>query len=80
MTSLAKSLSKQLAAENIGVNNLIPGLIATGRMQDLDKLQAQAKHLSINDHRRANERIIPLGRYGEPVAFGKVGAFCCRQS
>tara|TARA_R110000772_G_scaffold117507_1_gene222984 strand:+ start:65476 stop:66267 length:792 start_codon:yes stop_codon:yes gene_type:complete len=75
VASLAKSLSKQLAAENIRVNNLIPGLIATDRMQNLDKLQAQAKHLSISDQRRANEQTIPLGRYGEPAEFGKAGAF-----
>ncbi|GAA4083708.1 SDR family oxidoreductase [Zhongshania borealis] len=75
VTSLAKSLSKQLAAENIRVNNLIPGLIATDRMQNLDTAQAKAKGISISDQRSLNEQSIPFGRYGEPMEFGKAGAF-----
>lgn len=75
VTSLAKSLSKQLATENIRVNNLIPGLIATDRMQNLDAAQAKAKGISISDQRSLNEQNIPFGRYGEPMEFGKAGAF-----
>ncbi len=75
VTSLAKNLSKQLASENIRVNNLIPGLIATDRMQSLDRAQAAAKGIDIIEQRHANEQNIPLGRYGEPLEFGKAGAF-----
>jgi 3-oxoacyl-[acyl-carrier protein] reductase len=75
VTSLAKSLSKQLATENIRVNNLIPGLIATDRMQNLDAAQAKAKAISISEQRNLNEQNIPFGRYGEPMEFGKAGAF-----
>ncbi len=75
VTSLAKSLSKQLAAENIRVNNLVPGTIATDRIRNLDSNQADAKGISVDEQRSANERAIPLGRYGEAVEFGKAGAF-----
>lgn len=75
VTSLAKSLSKQLAGENIRVNNLVPGTIATDRMQNLDSSQAATKGISAAEQRSANERAIPLGRYGEAQEFGKAGAF-----
>ncbi|WP_372807346.1 SDR family oxidoreductase [Pontiella sp.] len=75
VASLAKSLSRQLASENIRVNNLLPGRIDTDRVQSLDALRADAQDLSIEDVRAANELIIPLGRYGTIEEFGKLGAF-----
>ena len=75
VTSLAKSLSRQLASENIRVNNLVPGLIATDRMVNLDTAQAKAKGISFDEQRSASQALIPLGRYGDPTEFGKAGAF-----
>jgi 3-oxoacyl-[acyl-carrier protein] reductase len=75
VTSLAKSLSKQLAPENIRVNNLVPGLIATDRMVNLDTLQAKAKAISFDKQRGVTQATIPLGRYGDPSEFGKAGAY-----
>lgn len=75
VTSLAKSLSKQLASENIRVNNLVPGLIGTDRMVSLDTAQAKAKGISFDEQRAASQALIPLGRYGDPAEFGKAGAF-----
>ncbi len=75
VSSLAKSLSQSLAAENIRVNNLIPGLIYTDRIKALDANQAQVRGVSVAEQRRDNEAKIPLGRYGEPDEFGRAGAF-----
>lgn len=75
VNSLAKSLSRQLAPEGIRVNNLVPGLIATDRMISLDTAQATAKKITVAEQRAAGEKLIPIGRYGEPDEFGKAGAF-----
>lgn len=75
VSALAKSLSKQLAADRIRVNNLVPGLIATERMDQLDQNQAQAKGISAVEQRREVSAMIPLQRYGEPDEFGRAGAF-----
>lgn len=75
VTSLAKSLSKQLAAEHIRVNNLVPGTIDTDRVVSLNTIQAQAKGISLAEQRTGAEALIPWGRYGEPSEFGKAGAF-----
>ena len=75
VTSLAKSLSKQLASENIRVNNLMPGRIDTDRVQSLDAMNAEARDLAVAEIKAANEAGIPLGRYGTIEEFGKLGAF-----
>lgn len=75
VTSLAKSLSKQLASEHIRVNNLMPGRIDTDRVQSLDFMKAQASEIPINEIKAANEINIPAGRYGTIEEFGRFGAF-----
>lgn len=75
VTSLAKSLSLQLAPENIRINNLMPGRIDTARVQSLDAMKAEMRNLAVEEVRAANELGIPLGRYGTIEEFGRLGAF-----
>lgn len=75
VTSLLKSLSRQLASEKIRVNNLIPGRIFTGRVQALDELRAEKNERSVTEERAWQERQIPWGRYGRIEEFGRAGAF-----
>lgn len=75
VTSLAKSLSRQLAPENIRVNNLMPGRIDTDRVEALDTMKAEALEVPMAEIRAANEQGIPLGRYGTIEEFGRLGAF-----
>lgn len=75
VTSLAKSLSQQLAPENIRINNLLPGRIDTDRVRSLDALNAENRDLSVEEVRAANELGIPLRRYGTIEEFGRLGAF-----
>jgi 3-oxoacyl-[acyl-carrier protein] reductase len=75
VTSLAKSLSQQLAPENIRINNLMPGRIDTARVQSLDAMNAEKLDLAVEEVRAANELGIPLGRYGTIEEFGRLGAF-----
>lgn len=75
VTSLVKSLSKELAPKGIRVNNLIPGRIDTERVQTLDEIAASSKGCSVEHQRHLMEATIPMGRYGHPDEFGKMGAF-----
>jgi 3-oxoacyl-[acyl-carrier protein] reductase len=75
VTSLAKSLSRQLAGEKIRVNNLVPGRIDTERSRSLDTVIAANRGISLEAHKTAQRTSIPLGRYGTIEEFGKVGAF-----
>lgn len=75
VTSLVKSLSNELASENIRVNNLLPGRIDTDRVKSLDKNMAEKTGNPVEQVKKNNEQIIPLHRYGTTSEFGKAGAF-----
>ena len=75
VTSLVKSLSNELASENIRVNNLMPGRIDTDRVRSLDKSNAEKAGIRVEEIKQKNEATIPLGRYGNIEEFGKAGAF-----
>lgn len=75
VTSLVKSLSNELASENIRVNNLFPGRIDTDRVKTLDKNLAEKKGVSVEEMKSKFEKTIPVGRYGTIEEFGKAGAF-----
>ena len=75
VTSLAKSLSQQFAGENIRVNNIVPGLIETDRINGLATVQAEAAGISLEEQKHVMQMPIPMGRFGQPEEFGKAGAF-----
>ena len=74
---LCKSLSVELAADNIQVNGLAPGRIETGRINQLDDALAEKRGISRSEIRAASEKQIPMGRLGQPEEFGRVAAFLC---
>jgi 3-oxoacyl-[acyl-carrier protein] reductase len=75
----AKTLAKQVAADGITVNCVLPGRIATDRVASLDRAAAEASGRSIDEIRTAGERSIPAGRYGDPSEFGAAVTFLCSQ-
>jgi 3-oxoacyl-[acyl-carrier protein] reductase len=75
VTSLAKTLSLELAADHIRVNTLVPGRIATDRLRQLDDINARKAGISLEAQQERAASAIPLGRYGAPDDFGRVGAF-----
>lgn len=75
VVSLLKSLSRQLAAEQIRVNNLVPGRIDTDRVKSLDKVWAKKGNITPAAHKAQVEASIPWGRYGTIEEFGQAGAF-----
>jgi len=75
VTSLAKTLALELAADKIRVNTLIPGRIETDRLRQLDEINSKRSNTPIDEHRTKMMATVPLGRYGVPNEFGKTGAF-----
>lgn len=73
----AKSLARQVAAEGITVNCVLPGRIATDRVAHLDKVAADAGGRTVEEIQEAARRSIPASRYGDPAEFGAVVAFLC---
>src|SRR5262245_56747820 len=75
VTSLAKTLSIELAPDRIRVNTLIPGRIETDRLRQLDEINAKRGGVTVDDQRSRMQATVPLGRYGAPDEFGRAGAF-----
>jgi 3-oxoacyl-[acyl-carrier protein] reductase len=75
VTSLAKTLSGELAPDRIRVNTLLPGRIATDRLRHLDEVNAKKAGIAVKDQENQSAGTIAMGRYGAPDEFGRVGAF-----
>ncbi|MCM3762161.1 SDR family oxidoreductase [Alkalihalobacillus oceani] len=71
----AKSLSQELAADNILINTVGPGRIATDRVAELDQIRADKLGKSYEDLRKQTEQSIPIGRYGNPDEFAGIVVF-----
>jgi 3-oxoacyl-[acyl-carrier protein] reductase len=77
---LCKSLSLELAADNIQVNCLAPGRVATERLEELDRARAARLGKSFDEVRAESIAQIPMRRFGEPAEFGRVAAFLCSEA
>ncbi len=66
----AKTLADEIGPRGIRVNGLLPGRLATARVEQLDSLADDP-----GEARERNTDSIPLRRYGEPEEFGRVAAF-----
>jgi 3-oxoacyl-[acyl-carrier protein] reductase len=71
----SKTLAREVAADGVTVNVVIPGRIATGRVRALDEARAQREGTSFDDAVAASIAAIPAGRYGEPDEYAAAVAF-----
>ncbi len=71
----SKTLSREVAAEGVTVNVIVPGRIATDRITFLDGERAKREGKPIEAVAAANTAQIPLGRMGDPAEYGAVAAF-----
>jgi 3-oxoacyl-[acyl-carrier protein] reductase len=71
----SKSLAREVAADGVTVNVVVPGRIATSRTQFLDDQRAQREAKSIDEVRAESTKTIPVGRYGDPEEYAAAVAF-----
>jgi len=77
MASWAKTLSGELAASGITVNNVLPGYTKTQRLSGLIAGSAKSSGKSEDDIARGMLSGVPAGRFGEANEIGAVIAFLC---
>ena len=65
----------ELAASGIRVNQIVPGRLDTARVRELDEINGKKQGISAAEAKAKSIGSIPLGRYGDPTEFGRVGAF-----
>jgi 3-oxoacyl-[acyl-carrier protein] reductase len=75
VSSLAKTLSVELAPKRIRVNHLIPGRIDTDRVRELDDDNARRAGITVPEQQKRIFATIPMSRYGDPVEFANAAVF-----
>ena len=72
---LAKTLSRELAADRILVNVVAPGRIQTERIDELDRANAEKSGKPLDEVKRASVASVPLGRIGRPEELANLVVF-----
>jgi 3-oxoacyl-[acyl-carrier protein] reductase len=70
-----KTTARAIASEGVTVNGVMPGRIATPRVQQLDSGRAELEHTTEERVRARHIATIPAGRYGRPEELGALVAF-----
>jgi 3-oxoacyl-[acyl-carrier protein] reductase len=75
LSSYSKLLAQEVAAEGITVNNVLPGSVATGRLQSVIAVQAKSNERTVEQQEEFRLASVPAGRFGEPEEVGDLIAF-----
>ena len=72
---LAKTLSAQVAADGITINNVAPGYTRTDRVLDLARARAAGGEQTVEEVLTGTAADVPLGRMGQPGELAALVAF-----
>ena len=79
LTSVSKALSRDVAAANVTINNLLPERFDTGRQRQMAELHSTLAGISLDDAYDAMRSSIAAGRLGRPEELGAMCAFLCAE-
>lgn len=77
LTSVCKGLSRDVAAANVTINNLLPERIDTGRQRQMAELAVAVKRITLDEAYAEIAATIAAGRLGRPEEVGDACAFLC---
>ncbi len=79
LSGLTKTLSDQVAKDNILVNAVLPGHILTDRQVHLSEIRSKEQGISIEEYAKKVEQSIPMARFGRPEEIGNAVTFLCSE-
>ncbi|MDB5649919.1 MAG: short-chain dehydrogenase/reductase [Hyphomicrobiales bacterium] len=71
----SKTLAREVAPDGITANVVLPGRVATPRIQQLDEAKGAREKLSLDQVVAQSVGSIPVGRYGTPEEYADVVTF-----
>ena len=71
----SKTLAREVGRDGITSNIVLPGRVATARIQFVDEQKAQREGRAVADVASESNASIPVGRYGDPQEYADVVAF-----
>ena len=75
LSALTKTMSNQLARDNILVNAVLPGHVMTDRQVHLNTIRAREEGIGVEAYTARAAAAVPLGRHARPDELGDVVAF-----
>jgi 3-oxoacyl-[acyl-carrier protein] reductase len=79
ISALTKTMANQVAADNVLVNAVLPGYVATDRQVELNTIRARQAGISVEEYAARASEAIPLKRSARPRELGDVVAFLCSE-
>jgi 3-oxoacyl-[acyl-carrier protein] reductase len=77
LTAFLAGVARTVAANNVTINNILPGAFDTDRLRGVLSKTAEQKAKSITEVAAERINTIPAKRFGEPAEFGAACAFLC---
>ncbi len=77
LTGVAKAVSKEVAADNVTINNVLPERIDTGRQRQMAELQVALRGITLEEAYEEMAATIAAKRLGRPEEVGDACAFLC---
>jgi 3-oxoacyl-[acyl-carrier protein] reductase len=79
LTALVKAVSREVAVDNVTLNNLLPERFDTDRQRQLARLVMAVRQISYEEARADQAAQIAAGRLGRPEELGDACAFFCSE-
>jgi len=77
LTAFLAGVARSVAASNVTINFILPGVFATDRLRTYIAMMAQKKGLSAEATLAERVATVPARRVGQPDEFGATCAFLC---
>lgn len=77
LTATCKGLSKEVAKDNVTINNLLPERIDTDRQKMMAEIVSKMSGITLEEARRQQIDSIAAGRLGTPEEFAAAAVFLC---
>lgn len=77
LTAFSKALSKEVAVDNVTINNILPERIDTPRQKFMAERLMKIKNISYEEARQSFAESIAAKRFGKPEEVASACAFLC---
>ncbi len=77
LTAFLAGPAREIADKGVTINNLLPGMFDTDRLQSSTRIQAKMKDISEQQMAENRAATVPAKRFGNPLEFGQTCAFLC---
>jgi len=77
LTAFLAGVARQVAANNVTINFLLPGSFQTDRLESNMQSVAKNQNITVEQAKTARAATVPAKRFGQPDEFGAACAFLC---